>query len=181
MEQILVVDDDKDFLEAIADILKSAGYDAMTCRDPLKAVGLLEGNASFRCVVLDFRMPGLDGQDLLRLVHTKFPQVPVIICSGYLDGRESFLVREGAFATLAKPFDHQVLCDTIQRALSKSEELTPIYIEGFDLREARKTITRKLIIKALTQTEFNISRTALLLGISRQYLIRYMKRCQINY
>lgn len=179
MDKVLVVDDDVQYLEMMQDLLKDAGYDVQTCPDPLKAIDCLTAHSA-RCVLLDFHMPGLDGEDLLHLIHSKHPEIPVIICSGHLEAEENYLIHEGAFEILAKPFDHQALCEVLNRALEKGHEVTPVVVEGLDLRAARDTVMRKVIIKALSKADFNVTQAAKLLGISRQYLIRYLKFYQIH-
>lgn len=182
MAHILVVDDDESFLALTETLLKEAGYEVKSCRDPHKAIETLSAE-DCRCVLLDYHMPKLDGQDLLRLIHTKFPQLPVLICSGYLDVSEADLLREGATALLHKPFDTPVLCDTIKRILAQEvveEEITQVQVRGYNLREARELLNRKLIIKALTKSAFNLTHAAKLLGISRQYLMRYLKSHQLD-
>lgn len=179
MPKILVVDDDRGYLDAVQDLLKSESYEVEICNDPLKAVDLLDKN-SVQCVLLDYHMPGMDGEDLLHLIHSKYPEIPVIICSGYLGSKDHYLMHEGAYDILIKPFDNHVLSETLTRAMATGDETTPILIDGFNLRSAKEGLFRKLIIKALSRTEFNITQAAKLLGISRQHLMRYMKLFQIH-
>lgn len=179
-EKVLVIDDDTKYLEEMDSLLKEAGYQVETCADPLKANEFL-ARGPVSCVILDYKMPGLDGQDLLHLIHAKHPEIPVILCSAYLEREGPYFLKEGAFEILSKPFSSRILFDTIQKALAKEEEVTPIFVKGYDLRAARATITRKMIVKALSRSEFNVTHAAKLLGISRQGLIRYMKRFQISH
>ena len=144
-------------------------------REAVKSMDRMSSQPSL-CVLRDFNMPELDGQDILRLMHGKYPKIPVIICSGYIDMDNSDFVREGAFEILHKPFDHQALLEIIRRAVMKDEDKTLIAVEGYDLRKARDIVSRKIIIKALTKCDFKVTKTAGLLGIIRQYLIRHMKR-----
>ncbi|OGX06551.1 MAG: hypothetical protein A3G87_07380 [Omnitrophica bacterium RIFCSPLOWO2_12_FULL_50_11] len=126
-------------------------------------------------------MPGLDGEDVLHLIHSAYPEVPVIICSGYTDFKDSYFLQEGAQDILRKPFDHQVLFDTLNRVVTRKEEITQIAVKGYDLRNARETVIRKLIVKVLSKSGFNVTHAAKLLGVSRQCLLRYMKRFHINH
>lgn len=182
MARILVVDDDQNFLTLTETLLKEEGHEVKTCTDPHKTIETLAAEG-YQCVLLDYHMPKLDGQDLLRLIHTKFPNLPVLICSGYLDVNEADLIQEGASALLHKPFDAPVLFDTIKRILAEEmveEEMTQVQVRGYNLRESRELLNRKLIIKALTKSSFNTTHAAKLLGISRQYLMRYLKIHQLD-
>ena len=178
--KIFLVDDDSDFLQETSELLSEVGYTTETCQDPHLA---LEGIKSFQpdCVLLDMRMPSLDGQDLLLLIRRRHPDLAVIICSGVGELDARYLLKCGATDVLQKPFLHTTLFDAIDQAVLQREELTPVVLKGYNLRQIRDTILRKVIIKALTRADFNITHTASLMGISRQCLLRYIKRLQISY
>lgn len=183
MSKILLVDDDETYLAALSDLLREDGYEVETCSDPRVVPTVLE-KSRFQCVVVDYFMPGLDGQDLLRLIQTKYPALPVIICSGYLEPQQlNELKQEGATAVLQKPFEHEMFRATLNKvmAFSSNEDTFSVLIKGYNFRSARDTVLRKLIIHALTKSKFNATHTARLLGISRQSLLRYLKRYHINY
>jgi|GEM_PF-2033676 len=183
MPKILAVDDDEPYLATLSDLLKADGYEVETCSNPREVQKVLE-NGPFHCVILDYFMAGLDGQDLLRLIQTKYPNLPVIICSGYLEPQQlEELKQEGAGAVFQKPFEHEALRSTINKlmAASSDDDTMSIIIKGYNFKTVRDTVFRKLIIKALTKSKFNATHAAKLLGISRQSLLRYTKRYQINY
>ena len=71
-------------------------------------------------MVLDLKMPGIDGIEVLRRVKQKHPAVEVIILTGHGSDREEKLAMElGAFAYLTKPVNIDVLADTMKQAYSK--------------------------------------------------------------
>jgi two-component system response regulator CpxR len=71
-------------------------------------------------MVLDLKMPGIDGIEVLRQVKQIHPEVEVIILTGHGSAREEQLARElGAFAYLRKPVDLDVLTRTMQAAYLK--------------------------------------------------------------
>lgn len=177
-KRVLVVDDDASFLNEARALLQEGGFEVRTCEDPLQAVDVLE-KETFACVLLDYRMPKLDGEDVLQLIRSKRPEVPVVMCSGYLAPDETRFIREGAYEILHKPFDHHRLFDVLGRAMASEEDVTSILIHGYDLRAARETLVCKLIIKTLSRSDWNVTHAAKLLGVSRQCLLSYLKRYHI--
>ena len=178
--KILLIDDDKNFLEETRQLLEEAGYEGRVCPDSRKGLEEVQ-QYSPDCIILDMNMPALDGQDLLLLLHRKYPELPVIMCSGLSNMDERYLLKSGAMEVLQKPFSHQHLFAAIEQAIDRKDEATPVVLKGFKLRDIRDMVLRKVIVKALTRTNFNITHSAGLLGISRQCLLRYIKRLQISY
>ncbi len=178
--KILMIDDDESFLQETGELFKEGGYESRGCKDPHRA---LEAVQEYKpdCIMVDFCMPGMDGHDLLLLMRRKFPAVPIIICSGMPAMDHRHLLKAGAADVIQKPFSHSTLFNIIEQALSQKEEMTPVMVKGFNLREIRNTVLRKVIIKALAKTDFNITHSASLLGVSRQCLLRYIKQLHIAY
>jgi two-component system response regulator CpxR len=74
-------------------------------------------------MVLDLKMPGIDGMEVLRRVKRTNPGTEVIILTGHGSDREEALAAElGAFAYLRKPVDIEVLTETMKAAYRKVEE-----------------------------------------------------------
>ena len=79
--RLLVVDDDVAIREIISAMLSEQGYEIVTAEDGRQALELLP---QFRphLVVTDLRMPRMSGDELVRIMHQRFPQLPVILVSG---------------------------------------------------------------------------------------------------
>lgn len=178
--RILIVDDDTEFLRETHALLSEQGYETLTCPESRKALSMIEERRP-SCVLLDLRMPALDGQDLLLLIRRKHPDLPVIICTGISNVDERYLLKSGASDVLQKPFSYTTLFSTIEQATSQEDEMTPVVLKGFNLRDIRDSVLSKIIVKALARTNFNVTKAAGLLGVSRQCLLRYIKRLQISY
>ena len=113
--RILVVDDE-DFIRVIlTEILTEEGYAVTTAFDGEQAVELL-GRQTFDLVITDLQMPGLDGAEVLRAANRIDPTYPVIMITGY-PSMETVArsVREGAADYITKPFNVQVVRDTVAR------------------------------------------------------------------
>ncbi|WOO42869.1 sigma-54-dependent transcriptional regulator [Rubellicoccus peritrichatus] len=104
-KRILILDDDADFNHLLTDIFSQADYDVTSERDPEVAVGLFD-NSTFDLVVTDQKMPGLSGEEFIREVKAKRPDLPVIMVSGYLDNDTiRRLIKEGVGGVFLKPLN----------------------------------------------------------------------------
>lgn len=116
MVNILVVDDEEDFLETLVKRLSKRNYKVRGTQSGQKALELLQEETA-DVVLLDIRMPGMDGMQTLREIKKRFPQTQVIILTGHASlesVREGLLM--GAFDYLMKP------C-TLDEILIKIQEL----------------------------------------------------------
>jgi CheY-like chemotaxis protein len=99
--QVLLIDDDRNWLETLADCLRQRGFVVRAAERPLLGLALLE-KYDVQAVVTDFRMPEMDGLELLRQVRRRRP-VPVLLLSGEEDpALPARALAEGARAFLAK-------------------------------------------------------------------------------
>ncbi|HEX8072911.1 MAG TPA: sigma-54 dependent transcriptional regulator [Pyrinomonadaceae bacterium] len=115
--RILVVDDDPMLLDTLREVLAAGGYDAQAAPDGMAALARLR-EARPDVVVTDVKMPGLDGFALLREVHGRHPELPVILLTG--QGSVEMALRavreEGAYHFLEKPVDNELLLEVVRRA-----------------------------------------------------------------
>jgi two-component system, cell cycle sensor histidine kinase and response regulator CckA len=118
-ETILVVDDQLDFLELAVEMLREEGYSATGAGSGAEALSLFESRGgAFDLVVLDMRMPGMDGAKVFRELRKIDPCVKVIICSGYsMDNQADEELKKGIRSFLQKPFDTAELCAMVRAAL----------------------------------------------------------------
>lgn len=170
----LVIDDDPKLLQVYEELLSRQGFTITTCAESAQTISHLKAQA-YDVVLLDIRMPGMEGTDLLPLIKRLCPELPVIIVSAYCDelsrGHYHAL---GAFEIVSKPFSHELLLDTVERALARQERI-PLVLTNLSLRQGRDQVYRKLILAALQRTDWNQVKAAELLGVSRYCLIRWMK------
>lgn len=109
--RILVVDDEEDVLEILADILSSFGHEVTTTNSPENALGLIE-REQFALLVTDLGMPRMNGIQLARRAREIRPEVQVILCTGW--GEESQMdLNDTVDTVISKPFD----LDNISTAL----------------------------------------------------------------
>lgn len=115
--RILVVEDDADMRQWVAEVLAEAGFEAVTAPDVLTATMSLLADR-IDAVVTDWKMPGLDGLDLLDSVGRLAPGTPVVLVTAYLEPHlHERVITGGAFSLLAKPFRREELLVHLRKAL----------------------------------------------------------------
>lgn len=117
-QHILVVDDDPDFAELLVDIFAQGGYEAESTMDPADALKRLAGK-SFQLVVSDLRMPQMSGDALAREIRKSYPELPIVIVSGFLDkGMQETLQAAGVSDIFHKPLNVFTLLKQTEKLLS---------------------------------------------------------------
>ena len=117
-DHILVVDDDVTLAENISRLMRARGFAVSTVHEGHSALARIkEAGRPIQAVLLDIRMPGMDGLETLRRIKSDF-DIPVIILTGHADleyGIEA--IREGAFDFMIKPCPVEDLAQKIRNAL----------------------------------------------------------------
>ena len=113
---VLVVDDEKNIRITLADILVGEGYEVRTADTGEKAVKLCH-KWPFDVVLLDVRMPGMDGFEAFRLIRRERRDICVIMMSAYSTQEfRQVALDEGAAAFLRKPLDVERVLELIRKA-----------------------------------------------------------------
>jgi CheY-like chemotaxis protein len=113
---ILIADDEPNMRLTLAAILRAEGYHVDTAENGLKAVEQCQQN-SYDIVLMDIRMPGVDGVTAFRQLRTYQHNTRMIFMSAYgLDDLKQMALEEGAIAFLDKPLDLDKLIRLIQQA-----------------------------------------------------------------
>lgn len=114
--RILLVDDEKDFVESLAQCLEIREFDVKTALSGDEALDLIR-KQDFDAVVLDVLMPGKDGIETLREIKTLKPLFQVIMLTGHATVETAIEgMKLGAFDYLMKPVDTATLVDKITKA-----------------------------------------------------------------
>lgn len=117
MEKILIVDDDKDIQIALSEIIKTEGYKAIVAGDGRKALKEVRAHAP-DLVLLDFKLPEMDGMEVLEEIKKINSEIVVIMLTGYGGIKNAVqAMRLGVFDYLTKPFLYEDLVLTIKKAL----------------------------------------------------------------
>jgi CheY-like chemotaxis protein len=121
--RILIADDDGPFRSLAAIVVRGAGYAVSEARDGTEALQKLLGGEDYDLVLLDVRMPGASGWEILkRLVAEAVPDAPpprVLMMTGLTTEFDlDRLKREGAFGMLIKPFQNDDLLSEVRRIMA---------------------------------------------------------------
>jgi CheY-like chemotaxis protein len=115
--RILLVDDEEDVCEAVAEMLASRGHTVTTASAGADALRRLEGDAAFDLVVTDLAMPAMSGWELAEAVKARYPRVRVGVISGWGEVPESAPAPRAAVDfVLSKPLTLEALDGSIGRA-----------------------------------------------------------------
>jgi DNA-binding NtrC family response regulator len=114
--KVLYVDDEEDFVRTLAERMDMRDLGGDVALSGQEALGMLEEDRP-DVMVLDLRMPGLDGLEVLRRVKKAYPEIEVIILTGHGSEKDEEEARRlGAFDYLRKPVELETLMDVIRRA-----------------------------------------------------------------
>lgn len=117
MESILVVDDDPEIRQGVADVLRQAGYDVDEAKDGKKAIKCIEAG-SYDLVLTDLNLPKVDGMKVLRHVLDESPDTICIILTGFGTIKGSVeAIKMGAFDYISKPVKSDEIVIVVEKAL----------------------------------------------------------------
>ena len=122
MSRVLLVDDEEEFVETLAQRLEVRDFDVATATNGADALARIEGE-DIDLVILDVQMPGVDGIEVLRCIKQSKPLIEVIMLTGHatvqtaIDG-----MKLGAFDFLLKPTETEDLVEKVDRGLARKAE-----------------------------------------------------------
>ena len=116
---ILVVDDEDALRMVLSSELQSSGYEVGTASDGDEAINLVQ-TKKFDLVLLDIKMPRVDGFEVLKFIKKNYPTIKVIMLTGFADLKNAIESKKhGAEDFVSKPYDLVDLLTTIERVLSE--------------------------------------------------------------
>jgi len=117
--KVLVVDDNEDFCRNVTDILELKGYEMVSAYDGFKGLELVKQNG-FDLVLMDVKMPVMDGVETYRKLKEIASATPVIMVTAFaVEDLIREALREGAYGSLKKPLDFEQLFGLIEQATGK--------------------------------------------------------------
>jgi len=125
---ILIVDDEKEILELMTDLLSDEGYEVVSCLNGKEAVEQLETKKDFSVIIADYKMPVMKGTELLEIAKKSAPHTPRIMITAFQSPQmmEESINKAEVFRFLTKPIDVDILLDVLRSAIEKYEA----YIAG---------------------------------------------------
>jgi CheY-like chemotaxis protein len=115
-EKVLIVDDEKDFLDIIAERIRARGMDVSATTSAEDALKQVE-KKSYDVVIMDFMMPAMDGFRAIKLMKAQQPQMQIILLTGNVPDEKLLEAKAlGALAVIEKPPDLADLIQIIRKA-----------------------------------------------------------------
>ena len=119
--KVLLVDDEVEFTLALAERLQLRKYDVRTAGSALEALALIHDRPP-DVIILDLKIPGMDGIETLKTIKTLDPSIEVIMLTGHGDAESvEEGIKNGAFEYIMKPVDIGELITKIEKAMVKRE------------------------------------------------------------
>lgn len=117
--KILYVDDEVSALKVLSAIIKKAGFDVITASTAEEAISLLK-KTEVNSIILDYRLPGMDGIDMLKWLKQEGIKVPTVMLTAYGTIEKAVeAMKLGAYHYLIKPVDPELLINVINEAINK--------------------------------------------------------------
>ena len=163
---LLLVDDDPYILESTSIMIREYGYTVVPCNSVNDALDQMKSN-EFSLVLTDIKMPGRTGIELLEIVHSDNPEIPVILMTGYAELDTAIeAIKLGAFDFIKKPFNSEYLIHSIKKAI-RHTELTGLeknYKQQLKMTIIEQTkeihsLSRELIKRLTSAAEFRDTET----------------------
>jgi DNA-binding NtrC family response regulator len=120
-EKVLLVDDEKEFLEIMSERMRARGMEVTTTDSADQALAIIE-KQTFDAIIMDFQMPEMDGMEALKAIKKKRPELQIILLTGYATVEKTVeAMKIGAADFLEKPADLEALTEKIKKA--KTEKM----------------------------------------------------------
>ena len=116
-ERVLLIDDEQDFMDVLAERMRDRGMQVSTTTSPLEAMDLADGEEGYDAVILDLMMPEMDGLEALSRLREKNPDLQIILLTGHATIEKGIeAMKLGAMDFLEKPIDIKTLNEKIREA-----------------------------------------------------------------
>ncbi len=120
--RVLIVDDEGDFAETLAERLRLRGFEALAVGGADEAMARIHGGFAPEVVLLDLKMPGVDGLATLSLLKGEDPRAEVILLTGHGSTTAAIEgMQRGLFDYLVKPVDIGALVERIRDAAARRD------------------------------------------------------------
>ncbi len=151
MPRILVVDDEKNYLMVLAQLLEEEGYSVETADNPFAALDILS-HSHVSLILSDLKMPRMNGLEFMRRAQEESPDIPFVIMTAYATVQTAIgALKAGAFDYLLKPFKNEEFLLTVNKALEfarlKSENR--ILREQLERSQNREFIGESPVVRTL--------------------------------
>jgi two-component system NtrC family response regulator len=135
METILIVDDEKNYLLVLKELLSEEGYEILTAQSAAEALTIFQ-ESELDLVITDMKMPGMSGMELLSILKEKDLNLPVIMMTAFGTVEKAVeAMKKGAYDYILKPFDNETLKKTVIKALAMGRVIKENRLLSQELKE----------------------------------------------
>lgn len=135
METILVVDDEKNYLLVLKELLIEEGYEVAIAQSAAEALKIFQ-ETELDLVITDMKMPGMSGMELLEVLKEKDFHLPVIMMTAFGTVEKAVeAMKKGAYDYILKPFDNEVLKKTVAKGLAMGQVIKANRLLSGELKE----------------------------------------------
>ncbi len=139
---VLVVDDEASLLEALQKVLVKEGFHVVTAANGQRALEIVRRQA-IHVMITDLRLPGMDGEDLLRAVKALAPEIEVIMMTAYATVENAVeAMKQGAYDFISKPVKRAQVISAVRKALDKQA----LVVENRELRAQLAAATDRTLV-----------------------------------
>jgi RNA polymerase sigma factor (sigma-70 family) len=139
---VFIVDDDADFRDSMQWLLESTPYPVESFASAQAFLDAYDGRAG--CMLLDVRMPEINGLALQQLMREQDIRLPVVIITGHGDVPMAVnAMKNGALDFIEKPFDDEILLQLVDRAMEEAEKLFSEQQQERELRTLYEVLSRR--------------------------------------
>jgi DNA-binding response OmpR family regulator len=180
--RLLLVDDEQPIRHSLGEILNLEGYEVVAAESGEAAVEQIK-NQSFDLVLLDLKMPGLSGLDVLHYINTVAPDTKVILLTAH-GSLESAIeaLRQGAHDYILKPASSHTILRSLEQALSKRAELQHrrLLVEQLETSIQRLRDAEKMEVKTSADQQTAIIGEDVALDIPRREIWRGNRKVSLT-
>jgi PAS domain S-box-containing protein len=138
--KLLIVDDEEGMRETIKEIFKKRNFQVETASNGKDAIDLIK-KEFYNVVILDMRLPDMEGTEVLKSIKKESPDIEVVIITAFASLQSSIdAINEGAYGYLMKPFE----MDSLVKVVSSAEERRGLIMENRQLRSFNENIVQSL-------------------------------------
>jgi two-component system, OmpR family, response regulator VicR len=119
---IVLVDDESEFIETMSKRLQKRELKVLTANSGEEAMEVVHKNPKLEVMILDVKMPGMDGLSVLQEMRKKYPLIEVIMLTGHATIESAIEgMKLGAFDYLMKPCEMELLLEKVEAAAEKKQ------------------------------------------------------------
>lgn len=148
---VLIIDDEKSIRKTLREILEYESYKVQEAADGVEGLNMMKDNA-YDVVLLDIKMPKMDGMEVLEKIQANYTDTPVIMVSGHGTLETAVeAVKKGAFDFVAKPMDLNRLLITVRNALERASLVTETKVLKRKVTKTRDILGNSPAVKKIIQ------------------------------